>query len=470
MKKKLIMIAAGALAAILLLVAYLVLSKNETPGQNNDTPKKQVTYIVNGFSEENISSVAVFKNKNPLYRIYLDPVTNSFLLEGHEAKVYSDAFKRVLTRASKMFIIQNIEDPLEDSEYGIAGEYSPYVIELQSTDGRKETVYVGDSLLDGSGYYCRTENGTVCGVTSYLDEIFVNEYDLISKLLAYPIDQSSYHYTERFAMYKDMQKLVEIELVPEDEREGGNVYGYYRMTYPAEYTPSDVFYDALLKNLVSPEADSIVTTEITPENLTKYGFDTPTYEIYYTHDGTERKLFFGNRTEDGLIYVLSYDFEFIGLVGISSHFPFLDSGLIDFINPLLFGINIDYISKISVSGKDFSDTYTLSGSGSDLVVTAANGGILNTQNFRQFYRVLLMTRMSGYADEKKTDDKILSFTIETKSGKSTQYDFYQTSTRKCFYTVNGKGEFYVSIDEAEKIVSDAKKLRNGETINADAQM
>lgn len=472
MKKKLIMLVAGFAAVAILLCVYLVFSNSnpDTPSYDN-TPKKEISYIINGVSKSNISSVAVYKNRNPLYHIYLDSTTNSFLLEGYESSVYSDAFEKVLDRIEKITVTEKIDSPLGDAEYGINGEYSPYVVEIKTTDGKKQTLYVGDMLSTGSGYYCKNgDDGAVCGVTPYINELFIGEYELLSKLLAVPLDSAKYHYTESFTLYKDMEKLVTIELVPEDEREGGNAYGYYRMTYPAEYTPSDVNYDALLKNLTSPEADSIVTTEITPENLEKYGFNTPTYELYYTLDGVERRLYFGNRTDDGLIYVLSYDFAFIGLVGIKQHFPFLDWGLIDYINPNLFGMNIDYISKISVSGKDFENSYTLSGEGSDLVVKAKNGSFVATQNFRQFYRVLLMTSMNGYTDSTRTDDLLLSVEVETRSGKNTKYDFYQISTRKCYYTVNGKGEFYVSIDEVEKLVSDAKKLEKGETINADSQV
>ena len=81
-----------------------------------------------------------------------------------------------------------------------------------------------------------------------------------------------------------------------------------------------------------------------------------------------------------------------------------------------------------------------------------------------------MTSMEGYADDTSTDDWALTFAVETRDENVNEYVFYRRSTRKCFYTVNGAGEFYVSIDDVNKILSDAKKLRNGESINADSQL
>jgi hypothetical protein len=65
---------------------------------------------------------------------------------------------------------------------------------------------------------------------------------------------------------------------------------------------------------------------------------------------------------------------------------------------------------------------------------------------------------------------MLSFRIEKRDGRVSEYKFYRISNLKCFYTVNGKGEFYVSIDDVEKILSDAKKLASNEEIDPDARV
>ena len=46
-----------------------------------------------------------------------------------------------------------------------------------------------------------------------------------------------------------------------------------------------------------------------------------------------------------------------------------------------------------------------------------------------------------------------------------EFAFYPYHTRRCFYTLNGKGEFYVLKDGVEKIVNDAIRITKGEAVN-----
>ncbi|MBR5528504.1 MAG: DUF4340 domain-containing protein [Clostridia bacterium] len=472
-KKSLILACVGVLAAIILAVVYFVLLNTDgekTPDDSQNTATQYGNIVE--VEESELYSLSVSRAGVPQYRIYRHMATDELVLEGYEGNPYSTDFTSAISAACDLYIMEEIEAPLADIEYGIKGEESPYVINISTTNGTHTTLYVGDELVAGNGYYCRMQgDDKVYGIISTTSKLFKSNYDLLSKALAYPLESTKYHYTEKFTLNKDLREFVSVEFVPESERAKGDAFGAYKMTCPAGYTPADVNYDKVLKSLITPSADSIVTTEITPENLEKYGFTVPSYELYYTLDGVKRSIYFGNRTEDGLIYVLSADFGFIGLASVANRFPFLDWELVDFINPALFGMNIDYISRITVAGKGASNTYSLSGKGKELVVTdEKSGNAVDTHNFRQFYRVLLMTEMEGYAENRSTDDWMLTFTIETTAGKIYEYKFYRISTRKCYYTVNGVGEFFVSIDDVEKILSDSEKLASGIKINADAQM
>lgn len=471
-KNKKLLLCVGLAVVIILAVAYfLLMGTSPKPVETDTKTPTQKEYLIDGITEENLYSITLYKNGETQYVIFKDTVLSDFFIEGLEHFAYSSSFDTLISSVSTIRITEKIENPLPDIEYGISGDTSPYVLEFTSLDGKTEKVFVGVSSASDGEFYCKKDGSDkiVC-VASTMKKYLVEKNSLLSKIITVPLDSAKYYYTENFTLYKDMLKFVSIDFVPQDQREKGTVLGAYKMTYPADYIPSDTDYDTVLKSLISPEADVIVTTEITPENLEKYGFNKPSYEIYYTLEGQKRSIIFGNRTDDGLIYVLSTDFGFIGLVGIEDHFPFIDWELINFINPALFSMNIDYISSIAVSGDGFSHKYTLSGKGEELVVKNNDGAIVDTYNFRQFYRVFLMARMEGYADTRKTDNHILTYTVETTSGKVYEYKFYQTSTRKCYYTVGGSGEFYVSVDVVNKILSDAQKLASGEKINADSQI
>lgn len=472
-KKNIILTVAGLVVVALLAGVYFILSNDSTPQQ--DVTEKTETNsrrpLLPDVTEENLSSLTVLKEGIKQYRIYRHSATGDLLLEGFEAQAYANTFTSAINAACGIVVMEDVTDPLADYEYGINGEKSPYTVKISTASGANHVLYIGDKLVAGNGYYCKVAgDDNIYGIISTTNKLFTSDYSLLSKVLAMPLESSKYHYTEKFSLYKDMREFVSVEFVPEDQREEGDAFGAYTMTCPMGYVPSDINYDTVLRSLISPAADSVVTTEITPENLEKYGFTKPTYEIYYTLDGLERAIFFGNRTDDGFIYVLSRDFGFIGLASVSSHFEFLDWDIVKFINPALFGMNIDYISRISVSGKGFADIYKLSGKGTELVVTnEKTGETVDTHNFRQFYRVILMTNMEGYAETQPTDDWMLTFKIETNAGKIYEYKFYRMTTRKCYYTFNGNGEFYVSIDNVNKLISDADKLAKGIKINADAQ-
>ena len=491
-KKNLIIISAGLLLVAVLAVLYLVFaSQPEVPdGPDAENIGKTENGGASGDSfgtgsrvfsvpdEKSIESVNVFKSGNEAYEIYRNKDIDSLLIREYEHFSYSNDFSQILSGVSTLTVTGEITDPLDDKEYGIAGMDSPYVITVSSSSGITETLYVGGEMLTGSGYYCKKEGEdgiyTIGPVASHF---FKETYSLLSPLLANPLEASRYHYTEDFQLFCGLSEAVHIVFVPEAERDGGDVYGYYKMIYPGEYTPSDINYDSILKMLITPTASTIVTTDLSDENLIKYGFmdaegnPSPSYELRYTLDGETRIIYFGTKTDDGLIYVLSPAFGFIGLAAVENHFPFLEWDLIKYINPYLFGININYVARVNVSGRGFSDTYLLSGKKDELTVkNQQSGAEIDTQNFRQFYRVLLMTGMEGYADSKSTDDWMLSFTVETTGGKIYEYKFYRISTRRCYYTVNGEGEFYVNVDAVEKILSDAAKLAEGTEINADSKI
>ncbi len=473
-KNKILLIVGGALVLVLALLYAFVFSKmgDDEEKKGTNTPTVKTELVFENASEDTVERLTVSKNGAVLYSIYYDSLTDGLLLEGLEANPYNDTFTSVVSSLSTLSVSSRLDDPLSPENYGLDGTNSPYTVEYSDRNGNRKTLYIGDKTVADDGYYAQeAENNAIFTVSERIEKLFCEKNALLSTVLATPLDNTRYYYTESFTLYKDLYPFVGIEFVPEEEQTAWDIYGSYRMTYPASYTPSDVNYDTVLRSLISPSADSIVTTEITDENLEFYGFTRPSYELEYTLDGKTRHIYFGKSTGDGLIYVLSSEFAFIGIVSLEKSFPFLNWELVNFINPALFGMNIDHVSRIIVSTDDGEESYRLDGLGSDLIVTAEIAEkTVDTYNFRQFYRVLLMASMEGYADSTATDDWTLAFTIETRDGIQTRYDFYRQTTRKCFYTVDGKGEFYVSVDVVNKILSDAKKLQSGESINADSQL
>lgn len=483
-KKNRFIIIAGAGLILVLAVIYGVVSfignskNNEDDENKTNITETQVEKVFSVNTKDSLYSILLSKGGETEYLIRRDATVNSLLIDGLEGHNYSLAFDSVISSVTGLSISEKIKDPLSDSEYGLSFEDNPYILTVTGTDGKSETVYIGSNLLTGKGYYCKKEGtDAVFAVGNAANNFLKDKYSLVSTLLEKELDRSKYHYTENLEVYKNNEMLVHITYVPESTQDKTDAYGYYTMLYPASgYSVSDVNYDSMLKMLISPHADTVITTDLSKENLIKYGFMTedgvamPSCEINYTLSGEKRTLYFGKRTEDGLVYIMSPSTNFIGIAGVESHFPFLNWELIDYVNPALFGMNINHLAKLTIQGHGITDTYTTEGEGKELIVKNHLGAVVNTQNFRNFYRVLLMTQMEGYAESTDTDQWMLSFKIEKRDGRVLDYKFYRISNLKCFYTINGKGEFYVSLDDVEKILSDAKKLASGEEINPDARV
>ena len=484
-KKNLTFLAAGIAIILVLVVVLIIAGGTENPDDGKKLPddgsenitssvidaNKKPELVFSGLeSEKDVSKLSVYKGKELKYGITYNSAIDSFLLDGYEHMLYDADFGKIIPTLVALEIKEEIKDAISQEEYGVSPDTAEYTVMLTDKNGNQNVLYVGAPLLSGTGYYCRLSDGDrIFYVNNSVAKLFTDKNSLLSTQLQDPLDSAKYHYTESFKLYKDMLPFVEIRFVPEDQRESGNAYGYYQMVYPGAYIPSDSNYDTALKSLICPMADSVVTTELTAENIEKYGFAKPSYEVEYTLDGKTNKLYFGNRTGDGMIYVMS-DYGFIGLAVVSEHFPFLDYELVDFINPYLFGMNINYVSRVTVSGQGFSEKYTLSGKNENLVVTDERSGkAIETQNFRNYYRDLLMLEMKGYASKVQEENWKFTFTVETSGGKIYEYRFYHTAERECFYTVNGVGEFYVDISDVEKVISDAKKLANGEIVDPEAE-
>ena len=151
--------------------------------------------------------------------------------------------------------------------------------------------------------------------------------------------------------------------------------------------------------------------------------------------------------------------------------------LIKWVDYPIFMMNINDVKTIIVDSETAKRVFDLEGEGQELIVTErATGFKPDVKNFRQFYKTLLSVDMQDYVgmteeEIKALDDKkdlYMTLTVETRAGQKTVYKFYPYSTRRAYYTVNGKGEFYVLRDMATKVITDAEKVMTNTEIDSEA--
>ena len=62
---------------------------------------------------------------------------------------------------------------------------------------------------------------------------------------------------------------------------------------------------------------------------------------------------------------------------------------------------------------------------------------------------------------------LCELTVTRDNGEVLEFKFWSYSTRRCFYTVNGEGEYYTLRDSVEKLIRDADKIMSGLPVNSD---
>ncbi len=261
----------------------------------------------------------------------------------------------------------------------------------------------------------------------------------------------------------------------------------YEMYYPGTYQVSDSF-DLVLQNFMEPNGEKVVVLGkddeiIKKDVLEQYGLTSPAYELFFTHNGIKNDILISEKQEDGSYYAYSLLFNCICKMP-ETLFEFLDWNLLDYVQKPIFLSYITDISSIAIKTPDFEETFILYTSEGETVKNPvtnttttttnidiklkSNGEFLkNPDYFKQFYMGLLNINLKGESDvEDETGlECMATITIHTKKGELLNYAFYPYRTRRCLYTLNGKGNFYVLKETVETVVENAKKLVKGEPVS-----
>lgn len=205
------------------------------------------------------------------------------------------------------------------------------------------------------------------------------------------------------------------------------------------------------------------------ETLEKYDLLEPAYTLHYRYNDVDSYVLFSDIQSTGEMYAYSSLWNTIVLVD-PSEFTFLDWDLLTYVDKPLFMLSISDVAEIKLESEQFSETFSLTGESAELkVVPSSTGEVFDEYylyNFRQFYKSLLTLSIEDYADENKLENCIFTLTLTTRKNRAYEYKFYRYSTRRCYYTVNGDGEFYVLYDMVEKVINDCQKVLEGKDVDS----
>ncbi len=467
--------------------------KCEVVGTNNRV------LMFNQVEKANIASVEVL-NALGSYTFYRDD-SGEFTILGAENTSYSaQQLSYLVVSAGYTLSLTRVSENAEDNlaEYGLSEADSPAYYILTTTAGVTHTVYIGDQVPMGNGYYCRYEDRPAVYVldSSLASTLLADVRSLMTPLLVYPVSTQLYYTINNFKMTKNGERFLEVNYLTEAERTQLASSSVWDMVYPeGGYTASTSSYDSMLQSFAAFVGTEVLEynvlkaaeelTDAHAELLEKYGLLTPETTIsfdYTTTDGitVTSRLLFSSKNEDDTYYVYSELFDLISKVN-ASDCPWLAYELIDFINRPIFNMHIDKVQSVEIVGgvyaertlgKTVNTDFRLSGEGSELLVTEDNAAkTVDTQNFRQLYKVMLSVSIDDYAEDTSADAETHygMMRVTTRTGNVIEFNFYAYNTRRCYMTIDGAGEFYVPVEEVRKLLSDAQKVVDGEAVDASSR-
>lgn len=433
------------------------------------------------YERKEIQSIEVH-NAYGEYGFYYDAEHEAFYVIDHPSAPYNkELFASFIVSAGYTLSVERVQLDCEDmSEYGLDESQDPAWYTLTTRDGETHTVYIGNLIPSGGGYYVRyKDRNAVYVLDSTLGDTLLQPLEtMITPRLTLPMSTSDYFTVENFAITDVEEVKIMITYLDEEGKEAAAAATPYQMLYPAGYTVNTSSYTTALEVLTDFVGTTTLKYAPTEEDLEKYGLTTPAYTVYYKYQDIEQMVVFSKKNENGGYYAYSMLFDLITELD-GSTMSWLEWDLINWVDSPIFMMNINDVKTITVTSETATRTYDLEGEGKELVVTErATGFRPVVQNFRQFYKTLLSVYLQGYASNDLTEEELaalesdeklyMTLTIETHEGKTTEYKFYPYSTRRAYYTVNGEGEFYVLRDMATKVITDSEKVMTNEEIDSDA--
>ena len=501
MKKRLISILVCVFLCLLALVGYLVLQNLPQDGSKAETTAAQLVAGevegVNGriqmfphVTKDNVKSLFVH-NESGDYRIIRKD--KSLVIEGHE-HILLDAEKltQMIVNAGYTLSTYNAKVNAEDfSKYGLSETDAAAYFVLTTTDGKRYTVYIGDRIPSGGGYYARYEGRNAVYVldTSIKKDLLAPVTALVRPLLAYPSQMNSYYLMHTFVLSHGEEVFLAAEYLDPEARSDLAAMSVHRITAPADYYAGDG-YNSVLTLFCDFSGSSVCAIDLTPETLAKFGLDQPAYTLYAVNTAVDEQgnpkslienlLTFSSMQTDGegndFYYAASYNFGIVARVEAIT-LDFLSWNLEKWLSANIFQINIANVASLDVSADGLDEHFVLSGEDNEhLTVEATTAGITpKIKNFRQLWKTMLSVTLEGsvdftgeeYATLTAEGNCILTLTATTRAGVVQEFKFYPYSDRRVFYTVGGKGGFYVNRAMVDKVIADCRRVLAGEPIDSE---
>ncbi|MBQ0101551.1 MAG: DUF4340 domain-containing protein [Firmicutes bacterium] len=439
-----------------------------------------------------ISSIEVF-NKINHYKLYRGG--DAFFFEGMETTPYDPELLSSLVVSTGYTLSMarvDLDDMSEDfSVYGLGENDDPAYFIITKLDGTAYKVFVGNRIPTGGGYYCMVENRKAVYIlnTDIADTVLADVHTFLTPSLGYAVSSTTYYGVDDFMIYKNGELYVWVDMIPATETGRADGMPTFRLGHPKGFNLELTAYASMMELFSHFTGDYVVSAGLElfdGEELNvkeKYGIDIehPYYMIHYLLDEVHTYVFFSEPDEEGGVYAYSPLFSSVSYISNISDMDsvgnFITWDSIRFISSNIVFENIKDLSEIRVEGKDENGKevdvfFTLRTEGENMFVKLNGEGKDfdpdTLKNFKQIYGDILNISIVDYVDEgyEQNMKRLGSATVITNDGTKYEVEFFAYTTRRCYFTLNGEGYFYVTRANVEKLFNDTVRFLNGEQISS----
>jgi hypothetical protein len=180
------------------------------------------------------------------------------------------------------------ENPASLVDYGLGAPR----VEIQfKAEGDKDfrTLFIGQKTPTGTNLFAKTNNQKrVFTVASFQDSTF---------------NRSTFDLRDKSVMKLDRDKVDHVEIVADNKTlELAKSGGDWKLVKPLQ-APADLgATEGLIGKVQSAQMKSIVSEDVSPADLKKYGFDKPTASVTLGLGSAKASLLFGGKSGDGAVY------------------------------------------------------------------------------------------------------------------------------------------------------------------------
>lgn len=456
--KNLIVLAA---VFVLLLGAFIYVKNKPSAGSNTESEAKKIKLEV--YDQNKIKKMMIASEKNTLE---LEKDGDTWKLKPDTSiKLDQTSVGSIATSFANLYADRIVDDnPGDIEQYGLGS--GKYTATATLDDGTQKTIYIGNAVPGGSGYYMMVKgDAKLYLIASSEGEHFRYTVSDIRDKTIFAASGDSLNYIKINLSDGTSMEIKKLQ----DSSAKASDYSDSSWILSRPYSRSYSMDQTAIEGMISSVTDLKASGFVDAKDYSEYGLDKPSLDVTVNAGENALHLLFGKKADDSNIYLKVDGNEQIYKVA-SSVYDSFNKKPFDIVNKSPYIINIDDVDSITI--EENNNKYVLSLSrvkkpaqkeGEEEQVTttySVNGKTVKEEDFKNFYQSLIGITIEAENDKKiaYTPDVKIMFKLNKGDKKQVEIDYCPYNSD--FYSVfeDGKSDFLISKAQVQKILKELNDL------------